>query len=615
MGISWLSPWFLLGAAAVAVPIVLHLLARHTAPQIEFPATRFVPEAPVELRRKRRPVDWLLLALRCLALVLLALAFARPFLAGPAATAGATARLVAIDTSFSMAGAETWAAAQAAAADAIDGAPSGSPVAVAAFDERARIVSPLSVDRGAARAAVAALRPGSGATSYGAIAAPVAELPRGQPVEVVLVSDLQRTGLRAAIALPGSATLTVRAVTPPKLNLAVESLAREDRDLVAVVANHGLQARATVVRLAIDGRDVAQRPLTLEEGASLPVRFEGAAADRGIAAVRIDDGGGLAADDERYLVLDEPRPTLVWIAGDAGDAFYVDRALVSAQRRPRVTTRTMTPGELAAPIDGITPPDVLVLQSTRGLGDAARRTLRGLVERGAGLLIAAGPDVDAGVLSQIPGEGDGIAIAQADSVPRPAALVPIDVRHQAFAAYADRASAYAGIRFEGLVRLRPAAGDRILARFDNGLPALVERSVGRGRLLVIASDLGARWNQWPLSPTFVPWLHDVVGYLAARPADEMSWLVGAVPDGVAPAPGAHVLADGRRGVVNVDPRESAIDLATTAEVEAAVDVAPAAAAPAAVRAAAEEASQSWWRYLVAAMLAVVLVESAVGARP
>jgi hypothetical protein len=305
--------------------------------------------------------------------------------------------------------------------------------------------------------------------------------------------------------------------------------------------------------------------------------------------------------------------------GSEADAFYASHALTSAARVPRVEVRRLDWTEFDQPardaaVDADEAPHVVMVLGTRGMDPAARQRLARLVASGAGLFVAAGPGVEAGALSQMLGEAGGVTIAQADAVPLPTTMTPSAVRHAVFAAYADRASAYAGVRFDRVVRVQPAEDDAVLARFANGLPALVERRVGRGRVIVLASDLGGQWNQWPLSPTFVPWLHATVTHLAARPVEQSSFLVGDTPAGVAAAPGAHTLADGRRIVVNVDPRESSIDLATPDEVTASVVEGPAVPGGAAARAVADEAAQSWWRYVVIAMLVVVVVESAVGAR-
>ena len=84
-GLSFLSPLFLIGAAAAAMPIAIHLFYRRAEPVIEFAAMRYLRQAPVEQSRRRRLRELLLLALRVAALMLLAWAFARPYVSGFAA--------------------------------------------------------------------------------------------------------------------------------------------------------------------------------------------------------------------------------------------------------------------------------------------------------------------------------------------------------------------------------------------------------------------------------------------------------------------------------------------------------------------------------------------------
>ena len=105
---SFLYPAFLVGALAVAIPIVLHLLRRDIAPEVPFTAVRLLHKSPVERAERRRLRDFLLLAARVAALLLLAAAFARPYLR--AATPGPL-RLVAIDRSYSMGAPGVFAAA------------------------------------------------------------------------------------------------------------------------------------------------------------------------------------------------------------------------------------------------------------------------------------------------------------------------------------------------------------------------------------------------------------------------------------------------------------------------------------------------------------------------
>ncbi|HQZ27526.1 MAG TPA: BatA domain-containing protein, partial [Verrucomicrobiales bacterium] len=77
---SFLFPLYLLGAAALAVPILLHLRRRPPTEHLEFSSLMFLEKSPERMTRRTRLERWLLLALRCLALLLLAFAFGRPFL-------------------------------------------------------------------------------------------------------------------------------------------------------------------------------------------------------------------------------------------------------------------------------------------------------------------------------------------------------------------------------------------------------------------------------------------------------------------------------------------------------------------------------------------------------
>ena len=93
MGLTFLQPAFLFGALAAAVPVIIHLIYRRRALVHRFPAVRFLLLADKRTARKFRLSQWLLLALRMLAICLLAFSLARPHLTGSnvqACRAGAT---------------------------------------------------------------------------------------------------------------------------------------------------------------------------------------------------------------------------------------------------------------------------------------------------------------------------------------------------------------------------------------------------------------------------------------------------------------------------------------------------------------------------------------------
>src|SRR5687768_846037 len=131
---NFLYPAFLLGALAIAIPVVLHFLRRDLAPEVPFSAVRLLHQSPVARSRRRRVRDLLLLAARIGALLLLAAAFARPYVSD-AASAPSGIRIVAIDRSFSMSAPGRFARALELASREIDAAASGERVAIIAFDD------------------------------------------------------------------------------------------------------------------------------------------------------------------------------------------------------------------------------------------------------------------------------------------------------------------------------------------------------------------------------------------------------------------------------------------------------------------------------------------------
>jgi hypothetical protein len=63
---------------------------------------------------------------------------------------------------------------------------------------------------------------------------------------------------------------------------------------------------------------------------------------------------------------------------------------------------------------------------------------------------------------------------------------------------------------------------KVDARFDDGAPALVERAVGQGKVLLWASSLDEYWTDLPLQPVFLPFIHQVAKY-AGRYSDARAW--------------------------------------------------------------------------------------------
>jgi len=623
--VSFLFPLFLAAAAAAAVPVVLHLLERHTEQRVRFAAVAFLAGAPVEHAARRRLRELLLLALRVGALVLLALAFARPFVRA-ASPRSARLTVVAIDASLSMSAPASAARARELAADAIRSAPAGDDVAVVAFADRADVIVRPTPDRGAAVSAVQAVTPGFGSTKYAAGLAAAGALFAGQSGAIVVVTDLQARGWdegeRAAV--PEAARVDVRDVGAPPDNLAVASLRADGDRVVASIRNSAGRARDVRVRLTIDGQAAGETTVTVAAHGASGAVFANAR-PVGVAVATVDDAGGIPGDDSRYALMGgsaDARSLVVTTSGNLDrDAWYVRHVIAGR-------------GLAAADLGGWTDEALgrygsVLLLSTRGIERRGREKLAAYANAGGGLLIAAGPDVDGEVVADVLGAGTPLAMAAGDpervALQRSEAapqdvltLAPADVRHPIFRAFGAEVASLGLVRFRRVAHVS-GPSCRTIARFTSGDAAVLDCAAGNGRAIVVASDLNGRWNDFPVRASFVPFLDQAARYLADAASRGSEYLVGEVPTGLAGVPGVTttLTASGgsRRVVVNVDPDESAIDRLSPADFQASITrVKNSAARDVRAGAAGDENRQHLWQYLLAAMILALAAEGVVARR-
>ncbi len=614
---SFLFPAFLLGAITIAIPVLLHLVRRERGPVVPFSAVRFVRRAPAVRTRRPRLRELLLLALRVTALLLLTLAFARPFV--DEATPARPVTVVAIDRSLSMSAPGQMEEAHRLGAAAIDAAPAAHRVSVVAFDDRAEVVLDATDDRAAAVAAVESVLPTAGATRYAAALSSASGALGGRSGRVVVVTDLQMAGWSdegASIAPAAPLEVAVAAVAPVAANLAVTAAARTAEGLSAVVRNTGPEARDALVVLAIDDAVVESRVVMLAPGAN-GVRFERTLPETGVASVQVVDPDGYPGDDRRYLLLDPLPPARVLAVANGGrggsDAFFVDRALAAGAEQAPVALRVTAPDAVSSldPGEWEAIAAVLIL-GTDGLGREGRERLAAFVAAGGGLLVAAGPGVEPTRLAGILGPS-----ARIDFGPGPGEggrrWVPADRRHPVLRALGEAAATTLGeVTFRGAAAAAEAAGARALGRFDDGTPALVEYDAGAGRALLFASDLSGVWNDFPRRPGYAPFVVETVRYVARQPGGAREVTAADVPPGVPAVAGAAVVPEsGRRIVVNVDPRESDPAPMAAEAFLGRIDSRGPGGGTAADEAgpARREREQSYWWYALAAMLAVLVGEA------
>jgi hypothetical protein len=607
---SFLYPAFLIGAIAVAIPIVLHLLRRDVAPEVPFTAVRLLRRTPLEQTRRRRLRDWLLLIARVTALLLLAAAFARPFITD--GSDSARVHIVAIDRSYSMGAPGRFAQALTLAKAAV-AASGGDQVAVLAFDDRADVVAGPG-PAGAARSAIDAIAVGYGTTRYQAVIAKALELSEQRSARLTVVTDLQRGGWEdEPIDVPGTLEIQWQDAGVSAGNAAVVSIRRKAGAIVAAVRNDGARPHSGAARLSSTGREVAAVPFSAAPGATVDVTFAYRAPDDAAIAVEIDDRDGYPADNRRYLAIDrDHRVGVLVVGGDAETSgFYVTRAIQAATGDHEFDVRGVSGAALGRMSAAeLAEAGAVVVLSTRSLDRHGREWLTTFVRAGGGLFVGASPDVDPAVLAAL---WNWTGFSGIEQPAEPVALAATDLRHPIFRPFGPLAVNLGQVHFSRTWRIRGDGWD-VAARFTDGLPAVVERREGDGRVVLFASDLDRRWNDFPLHPGFVPFVLETLRHVTMPARATREYTVADVPSGIKPEPGIYPVQDVRKRVaVNVDVREGSTARLTPEEFKAMLRPTDQPdAAPVMRRAQQIEARQNLWQYGLMLMLVALVAESALG---
>jgi hypothetical protein len=608
---NFLYPVFLVGAVAAAIPIVLHFLRRDAAPDVPFSAVRLLRGSPVPQSEPRRLRDLLLLAARVLALLLLAAAFARPYLTGAAAGLPRV-RIVAIDRSFSMGAPGRFPEALGRARAAVDEVPGGERVAVIAFDDRADVIAEPGTPA-EARAALSRVEPSFGGTRYAPLFEKASSLAGSAGGRLVVITDLQRSGWedQPQPALEAGLQLEVRDSGAPPANLAVVGLRADPDRIVASIRNTGRDLRTGQLHVQRDGHVVGTHEYRAAGASVTDVVIPSHAPAGGSLSASIEDPEGFAADNARFLVPDAARHdgVLVVAGGSGQPGFYFAQALRARSAAPVDAASARARDAAALSTGDLSSYGAVVLLSTRGLERRGREAIAGFVRSGGGVLVAASPDVEPAVLATMFDVRAAFAGLQESA--SAVSLSVTDLRHPIFRPFGALSANLGQVRFDRVWRLRPEGWD-VAARFTDGTPALLERAEGSGRVVLFASDLDRRWNDFPVQPSFVPFVLEAVRYVSGTREGVSDYLVSSVPDGVPARPGVY-RSGNHLVAVNVDERESDPARVSPEEFAAMVATVPSRSTDRVdLQARQAEARQSYWQYGLLLMIGALVAESLVG---
>lgn len=545
---GFLAPAFLLGLLAVAIPLAIHLIRRENPPKVIFSTLRFFQQTTRKQFLFQRFQQWLLMLLRALAIMLLVLAFARPFIGQSLSRwMDASPRSIALvmDVSMSMAYENTLSEAKQTAKSILSQLRPGDEAALILFSDKTERVHALTEDLNEIETIIDGIESaGFTATRYFPalrIADEVLAESRYADKAVYLISDFQATGMRdfdnSWKLKPGVDFVAQNVGREKTENLAVTGVkapaywrqGTAEEDVFVRVRSFGTARQAsTEVVVSVNGEEQVRKPVDMKDQSEVVINISIRFAEEGshLGKVSVADRG-FAVDNDYYFTVDVlPKIRVLIVNGESSRNWYDDEAhwfglaVSSDKQSPFAVTKLETNAVSAAQLREH---DVVVLMNVGNLSNGQAEQLTNFVNEGGSVLIAPGDRLQAAsfnrqlaamapatLINQLTARDEYLLIADIES--RHPILRPLEMDWD--------------VRFESSWQLKPANDADVLMKFDNGNPALVERDLGAGRVLMLASALDLEWNNMPLKSMYLPFAHEMLKYLARTPEKKPSYVVG-----------------------------------------------------------------------------------------
>ncbi len=552
---SFLNPLFFIGSLALAVPILIHLVRRDKSEIVRFSSLMFLLRIPRKTIRQQKLRNLLLMALRLLLIALLVSAFARPYMeeSDAAVIPDSQSRgvVLLLDNSYSMTYGTTFERMKSEARDRISAMTSGDQLAIIAFNEKATLLTMPSDDPNELNAIVGALEPSSDRTSYYeafTLADRVFGQLEGYDQELIVISDFQRNGWnrssRESVIDAAVRTELVDLGIENPDNVGIESVGVDSTvftriytgQVMARINNNRLADPVTVpVAISINDREVGRKTVTIPADSSTLVEFSGFDLPLGYSRglVRIDAEDPLMVDNE-FLFAVQRREKLRLLIVDAGrpqQSFFLQQAFTSAPDLPfDVTTirvNNLTPDQLQNY-------EVVILNDVPRLSAPIKTSLNEMRATGQGQLVFLGDNIDLdwwNGFEELPVRLVDKVFVERDRDQPFYSLTTYDRNHEIFVPL-ERSTRLTlnTARFFAYLEMEVKDDTTVIAKMENGSVAIAESSGEDRGLLVFGSSMDNRWNDFPLKPSFLPVVHEMVRYLARyRESDAWHQLGQAVP--------------------------------------------------------------------------------------
>lgn len=541
MSLNFSSPLFLFGLLGISAPVLIHFLTRRQQKHIRFSAVYLLLQSQKRPVKKSRPNRVLLLLLRCLGIALFSLALADPFFSSGDSEAfrneSPVSFLFIMDDSFSMRSQEKGKTLFASSIEFLTKLlaqiPEGSEFSLVLASSPARIEQAWIPQKESFVKLVRGLRPSYQTTDIGhalETASGLFNRSNHKDKKLVLLTDLRKNGwekealseIRHLSNIPFQ-IFDFSALASKQNQAAVENvevrrefLARgQILKIKAEIKNYSQENKRMPVSLIL-GKKTEKETLanipggqTVSKEFSIPLRKTGLV----IGEIKIPEDA-LPTDNVRYFShYPNQNIKVLVVDGDPGavahqsESFYLERALNPFSASvSHIDPAVSTLAEL--PLRNLSDYSVVILANVRELPLDFELKLENFVLRGGALIFGMGDQIDAKYYNEKLGRLLPVALEAVQKFEKTHLLFKNN-NHPVMRAFSAKTiEEMKGIPFFLTYSARPRDGKtfKVANWFANQTPAVVETDMGKGKVIVFLSSLDREWNDFPIQPTFLPWV-------------------------------------------------------------------------------------------------------------
>ncbi len=523
------------GLAAIAVPLLIHLLSRRKYPRIDFSTLRFLKQLQRHQMRRLKLRQWLLLLLRTLAVFFIAFAFLRPALRedmgfGTFST-GRTGIAVILDGSASMQAAGSqgtcFQAAKSSAEQILSLMNSGDrAMLILARGEPERLTESPTGDAEILKKQLGRAEVWDGSADLAAACEDAVQaLGKTEEFrrEIYIISDFN-----SAPTLPappeGFQLFLVKVHPSSRENISITKVRvlseiiepGQPVDLEVTLANHGKKEREDLYySLFLNDTRVAEDVVSIQAGAEVHRRHSVQPVGEGLqrGAAQLDEQDALMLDNRAYFCFAVPEVIRVLLVGEPQATREIRLALAPAGETEGLLKVQYVSRNLWDTAD-LSRCDVLVFSDPPDFTGAQAARIESFVRSGGGLLLFPGSKMNISVINRdllvrlgTPRWGELIgAVGAGDAFLQ---WRQPDLQSPLFAGILRSGGAPSSPRFFRSVRIF-GENSTIPLQLSNGAPFLSVSEVGRGRVLLVASSPQAEWSDWARRGIFAPLMHRLV---------------------------------------------------------------------------------------------------------